>query len=80
MTARSNKSTLLETAGIHETVLEVDEKGTEAAAATMIAVESSGGTKSNEFKADRPFFLAIEDSVSGGWLFLGSISKPEALD
>ncbi|WP_176444933.1 serpin family protein [Paenibacillus herberti] len=61
-------------------MLEVDEKGTEAAAATMIAVESSGGTKSNEFKADRPFFLAIEDSVSGGWLFLGSISKPEALD
>ncbi|MCM3746111.1 serpin family protein [Paenibacillus pasadenensis] len=65
---------------IHEVVLEVDEKGAEAAAATSIGIPSSAQAEPHEFIADRPFFLAIEETISGGWLFLGSIVKPEALE
>ena len=60
----------------HKTFLEVDEKGTKAAAVTVVAVErSSGGLR---MVVDRPFFLAIEDSHSDGILFMGLIEDPTA--
>lgn len=62
---------------LHQVVLEVNEKGTEAVAATLMAEGGSAPPSDPfEFRADRPFFLAIEDGVSGAWLFLGRIGRP----
>ena len=67
---------------IHQTFLEVDEKGTEAAAATAIVgvrITSSQMPPPNppiKFHADHPFVLAIRDNRTGTLLFLGRIVDP----
>ena len=62
---------------IQKTYLNVDEKGTEAAAVTKIEVESSGSPEEPfEMQLDRPFFLTIEDTESGLVLFMGAIAEP----
>lgn len=62
----------------HKTFLEVNEKGTEAAAVTSIGVEATSAP-ANPFlmQVDRPFFVAIEDRQTGAWLFVGSITNPQ---
>ncbi|UUZ84117.1 serpin family protein [Paenibacillus sp. P26] len=65
---------------LHKTFLEVNEKGTEAAAATAVGVNTSAEVSPKapfHMKVDRPFFLAIQDRRTGSLLFLGSITKPE---
>ncbi len=64
----------------HRTFLELDEKGSEAAAATatlMLAV----GTGSNllepiEVKVDHPFIFAIQHRASGACFFIGHLVNP----
>jgi len=60
---------------LHQSFIEVDEKGTEAAAATAVAV---GGTSAPEdsFNADKPFFFMIRDDRSGTILFMGTVTDP----
>ena len=62
----------------HKTFLDLDEKGTEAAAAT--AVEMSLGihepTKPLVVNVDRPFLFAIQDTRTGACLFLGRVTDP----
>jgi serpin B len=60
------------------THLEVDEKGTVAAAATQVAVALSMAVTAERFhmSVDRPFLLAIEDGATGALLFLGVIADP----
>ncbi|HRH96829.1 MAG TPA: serpin family protein [Prosthecobacter sp.] len=65
----------------HKTFLELDEKGTEAAAATAVvmmrgAVAIVEKPKPIELKADRPFLFAIQHSESGACLFFGRVSDP----
>ncbi|WP_198158001.1 serpin family protein [Paenibacillus sp. P22] len=63
----------------HQAVLEVNEKGTEAAAVTALGMAgSSAPSDPFSFRADRPFFYAVEDTTSGMWLFLGAINDPLA--
>jgi len=59
----------------HGTALEVDEEGTEAAAAT--AVEMAKGEKLPLLTVDRPFFCAIVDSRTQAILFMGAITDPQ---
>lgn len=65
---------------LHKTFLALDEKGTEAAAATVIM--AAGGCAIRErpkpivLKADRPFLFAIQHAVSGACLFLGRVTDP----
>lgn len=54
--------------------LEVDERGTTAAAATSVGVGLV--SMPPEFRADRPFLLAIRERFSGTLLFLGAIGDP----
>jgi serine protease inhibitor len=64
---------------LHKTVLEVNEAGTEGAAATYIAPIGISPLPSSEpimMRVDRPFFLAIRDSLTGELLFMGSIIDP----
>lgn len=59
---------------IHKTFIEVDENGTEAAAATFILMTKNSlpmPEEIKEFKANRPFTYFIRDEVSGEILFLG---------
>lgn len=60
----------------HKTFIAVDEQGTEAAAATAIVVgETSAPMPEFEFRADRPFFIAIRDKVTGTFLFFGRVAQ-----
>ncbi|XP_038050243.1 serpin B6-like [Patiria miniata] len=63
---------------IHKAFLDVNEEGSEAAAAT--AVSQSRGCarpmKPLEFKADHPFLLFIYDKKSRAVLFVGQLCKP----
>jgi serpin B len=66
---------------LHEAVLEVNEQGAEAAAATLVEMKAeSAPANPFTFKADRPFAVAIVDRGSGSVLFAGAIYDPEKLD
>ena len=59
---------------IHKTFIEVDENGTEAAAATVILMTKNSlpmPEEIKELKANKPFTYFIRDEVSGEILFLG---------
>jgi len=65
----------------HKTFIAVDEKGTEAAAATavvMMRATSMRGPKPPpiEVKVDRPFIYAIQHVPSGVCVFLGRVTDP----
>jgi serine protease inhibitor len=65
----------------HKTFIAVDEKGTEAAAATAVAMMAGTALRSPppppiEVKVDRPFIYAIQHVSSGVCLFLGRVTDP----
>jgi serpin B len=65
----------------HKTFIAVDEKGTEAAAATAVAMMAATGMRSParppiEVKVDRPFLYAIQHVPSRVCLFLGRVTDP----
>ena len=70
---------------IHKAFVEVNEKGTEAAAATAVLMSrskspSGGSAKIPVFCADHPFLFLLCHKKSGGILFMGRMVKPEPLD
>ncbi len=63
---------------IHEAVIEVNEKGLEAAAATAVGMAPSAVPDPPvDFTADRPFFYAVYDHQSDTVLFAGRVLVPE---
>jgi len=71
------------TAVVHKAFVEVNEKGTEAAAATaVIMAEPTSASRFTNFtptfKADRPFVYLIRDRETGSILFMGRITNPNA--
>jgi serpin B len=60
-----------------KTFVEVDERGTRAAAVTGVGV---GVTSFNGFVVDRAFAFAIRERLSGTILFLGMVGDPTAED
>jgi len=65
---------------LHQAVAEVNEEGTEAAAATMggMLTMSLHPRPEPEFEMimDRPFLFLIRDEASGNVLFMGSVVDP----
>ena len=64
---------LIITRVVQKTFVEVDEEGTEAAAATMVGVGETSGPAA--FRVDRPFLVVIRERFSGTILFIGKIAK-----
>lgn len=63
---------------IHKTFVEVNEEGTEAAAATGIVMTRSAiAGRPFQMTMDHPFLCAIRDDKSGALLFLGAINEPK---
>src|SRR5207302_6614167 len=64
----------------HKTFIAVDEKGTEAAAATAVAMMAASAMIKKEppviVKVDRPFLYAIQHVPSGACLFIGRVTDP----
>jgi serpin B len=68
---------------IHKAFIDVDEKGTEAAAATAVVMERATAMPPRfrpppppVFRADHPFVFLIRDNRSGGILFMGRVTDP----
>jgi serpin B len=64
----------------HKTFVEIDEKGTEAAAATAVVMMRATAhldkPKPVEVRVDRPFLFAIQHRPSGACLFIGRVADP----
>jgi serpin B len=67
---------------IHQAFVAVDEKGTEAAAATaVVMIESMAPLEPEEpklFNADHPFIFMIQEKSTGSILFMGKVNDPLA--
>ncbi len=62
----------------HKAVIEVNESGTEAAAATAVDIEfRSMPQKPLEFRADHPFLFLIREHSTDSILFMGHLSNPK---
>ena len=63
---------------IHKAFIAVDEKGTEAAAATVVVFMTTGALMPEGviLTIDRPFFYVIRDIPSGTILFMGRVVDP----
>lgn len=64
---------------VHQTFVKVDEKGTEAAAATAIGIRTTAimtGPDPVEVHADKPFLFVIRDTRTNMVLFLGRVADP----
>ena len=59
---------------IHKAVIEVNEKGTEAAAATGVGI--SARCSPPTFRMDRPFLFTIVHRPTSTPIFVGRLSKP----
>ena len=60
----------------HKAFVDVNEEGTEAAAATAIGIRATAMIRSESFTADHPFLFIIRDNRSGSILFMGRVANP----
>ncbi len=63
---------------VHKSFVAVDEKGTEAAAATAVVVGVTSADPPVEVTVDRPFIFVIRDIETGAVLFVGRVLNPAA--
>jgi serpin B len=65
---------------IHKAFVDVNEEGTEAAAATAVVMRGMAASvhaRPPVFRADHPFLFLIRDIHSGAILFLGRVVEPK---
>jgi serine protease inhibitor len=62
----------------HNSFVEVNEEGTEAAAATVVAIgkTSAGPPEEIPFIVNKPYIFVIRERSTGAILFMGTINKP----
>ncbi|MFB0525037.1 MAG: serpin family protein, partial [Phycisphaerae bacterium] len=76
----NGKRDLFISAVIHKAYVDVNEEGTEAAAATAVTMKltSVGPSQIPIFRADHPFLFLIRDNQSGSILFIGRVTNPKS--
>ena len=63
---------------VHKAFVQVDEEGTEAAAATAVVWRTMAALNPPEqFRADRPFLFFIRHNATGTILFMGRVTNPQ---
>ena len=65
---------------IHKAYVDVNEEGTEAAAATAVVMMGAAAPRpeeTKEFRADHPFLFLIRDRRTGSILFMGRVMNPK---
>ena len=75
----NGKRNLFIGSAVHKAFIDVDENGTEAAAATAAAMTRTSMPLESTplvFSVDRPFVFFIRDEVAGAILFLGRVDDP----
>ncbi len=74
----SGKRDLSISSVIHQAYVDVNEEGTEAAAATAVTMKLTaiGPSWTPVFRADHPFLFLIRDNHSGSILFIGRVVNP----
>lgn len=69
------------TAVVHKAFVDVNEEGTEAAAATGVVMAPRSAPSRPEqppvFRADHPFLFVIRDNQTGAVLFMGRVANPK---
>ena len=63
---------------IHQAMMEVDESGSKAAAATAVVMNTKSASRPHIFRVDRPFIVALRYLPANTILFLGRINNPAA--
>nr|XP_040137915.1 serpin B9-like [Ictidomys tridecemlineatus] len=74
--AMSTETDLCLSKVVHKSVMEVNEEGTEAAAATAINIVLFGSSCKPTFRADHPFLFFIRHNETNTVLFCGRFSSP----
>lgn len=75
----TSEAQLMISKALHKAFVEVDEKGTEAAAATAVIANMTSMPAPEEifeFRADRPFLFMIRHNQTGAILFMGRVMNP----
>lgn len=82
--AMTSQTQLCIDAVVHKAFVEVNEQGTEAAAATGVGMRTTSigpdPARPVVFRADHPFLFLIRDNRSGVVLFMGRVMNPSAQD
>jgi serpin B len=73
LSGMDGKNNLFISSVIHQGFIDVNEKGTEAAAATAVSMATSVPPS---FNANHPFIFLIQDNVTGNILFMGRVTDP----
>lgn len=76
VTGRPLRSHVTLPAGWAQAVVEVDEKGTEAAATTAIMMVRAMLLPPEELTFDRPFVFCVAHDASASPLFVGGVADP----
>ncbi len=76
LSGMDSSKNLLITQVIHQAFVQVDEEGTEAAAATAVIVGLKSAMPTKIFIADHPFIFIIQEKETRNILFIGRVENP----
>lgn len=61
---------------IHQTFIDVNEEGTEAAAATIVELRENAAMQETSIKFNKPFLYIIKENSTGAIMFMGKVGNP----
>ncbi|KAM6441945.1 neuroserpin isoform 2-T2 [Liasis olivaceus] len=80
LTAMSDNKELYLSKAVHKSVLEVNEEGSEAAAASGMIAISRMAVLYPQIIVDHPFFFVVRNRITGTIIFMGRVMHPEVMN